>query len=753
MGQASISPMDVFQSGMDNCGSVNLQSVSPSNFNCNHLGQNTVMLLVNDGQGNTAQCPASVMVQDNISPNAVCQNITVQLNAAGSASITPAQVSNGTTDNCSFALTLSASTFGCANVGNNMVTLTAVDPSENSSTCTATITVQDMVAPQAKCKAATLYLDPSGMASLTSAQIDNGSNDACGIASLAVTPSTFGCGSLGQNTATLTVMDVNGNTSTCSALVTVVDDMDPSVICKNISRQLDGSGNVNIFPADVFESGNDNCGMVNLVSVFPNQFDCGEIGANTATLTVNDGNGNSSTCQATVTIEEFFTNINISVTPEDCGMANGSIIITVDAPGGQVSYSINGGATWQFNGEFTGLAAGNYTVMIQAFGGLGCSNAPIPTTVPGIGAPTIWWKDWDGDGYTDGISQSACIQPAGYVANALPGDCNDFDANLYPGQIWWKDSDGDGYTDGSSTSSCFQPYGYVLSAQPGDCNDNNANVRPNATEVCNGIDDDCDGDVDEGLSELTYNGNVVFSNQAQVDAWSQCYTVINGNLTIQNAGIDSLGSLINLRKVNGNVMIKQTSLDSLSWLLSLDTIWGNLTLQYNGQLQTLHGLDSLKLVGGVLSSHHNFDCAECCAVYDLINLPGGVGGTISFFLNQAGCNSVAQINAECAPGSNLIGPGSGCNDCGFPADQLPVELSVLPNPNNGRFNVSLQGGISNGDLLLYDVPGRLIWQQKVEAEATFYQYDGGERVLRPGLYMLVFRQANGEVFTERIVVQ
>ncbi len=752
-GQASIVAMDVFQSGMDNCGSVNLQSVSPSNFTCNNLGQNTVTLIVNDGQGNTAQCTATVMVQDNISPNAICQNITVQLNAAGNASITPAQVNNGTSDNCSYVLTINNSNFNCTNVGENMVILTAVDPSENATTCTAIVTVEDKVAPQALCKPVTLYLDANGMANLTVMQIDNGSNDACGIASTSVSPNAFGCNHLGQNTVTLTVMDANNNTSSCNSTVTVVDDMDPTVVCKNISRLLDGSGNVNISPAEVFESGSDNCGIVNLVSVFPNQFDCGEIGVNTATLTVNDGHGNTSTCQATVTIEAFFTNINVSVTPEDCGMANGSISIMVDAPGGQVSYSIDGGANWQFTGQFNNLSAGNYSVVIQAYGGLGCTNAPIPTTVPSVGSPSIWWKDWDGDGYTDGISLSTCIQPAGYVANAIPGDCNDYNANLHPGQIWWKDSDGDGYTDGTSTSSCLQPYGYVLSAQPGDCNDNNASVRPGATEVCNGIDDDCDGDVDEGLSELTYNGNVVFSNQAQVDAWSQCYTVINGNLTIQNSGIDSLGSLINLRKVNGNVMIKQTSLDSLSWLLTLDTIWGSLTVQYNGQLHTLHGLDSLKLVGGVLSSHHNFDCAECCAVYDLINTPGGVGGTMSFFLNQAGCNSVAQINSACEPGSNLIGPGTGCDDCGFAADQWPVEMTVLPNPNNGRFNISLQGNISNGDLLLYDVPGRLIWQQKVEAEATSYYYDGGKKTLRPGLYMLVFRQENGEVFTERIVVQ
>jgi hypothetical protein len=46
------------------------------------------------------------------------------------------------------------------------------------------------------------------------------------------------------------------------------------------------------------------------------------------------------------------------------------------------------------------------------------------------------------------------------------------------------------------------PVGYVTDAT--DCNDNNAAVNPGATEVCNGIDDDCDGSTDEGLTFLTY---------------------------------------------------------------------------------------------------------------------------------------------------------------------------------------------------------------------------------------------------------
>jgi len=59
-----------------------------------------------------------------------------------------------------------------------------------------------------------------------------------------------------------------------------------------------------------------------------------------------------------------------------------------------------------------------------------------------------------------------------------------------------RDDDGDGYGDPDAVvSECSPPEGYVTNAQ--DCDDSRANVNPAATESCNGLDDDCDGEVDE----------------------------------------------------------------------------------------------------------------------------------------------------------------------------------------------------------------------------------------------------------------
>ena len=69
--------------------------------------------------------------------------------------------------------------------------------------------------------------------------------------------------------------------------------------------------------------------------------------------------------------------------------------------------------------------------------------------------------------------------------------------------VWYKDIDNDGYSDGTSQIACSRPAGYKLSteltAMSGDCNDNDANIHPGATDTnCNGIDDNCNGQIDEG---------------------------------------------------------------------------------------------------------------------------------------------------------------------------------------------------------------------------------------------------------------
>ncbi|RMD75401.1 MAG: hypothetical protein D6818_01755, partial [Bacteroidetes bacterium] len=98
---------------------------------------------------------------------------------------------------------------------------TVTDQSGNSSTCTATVTVEDNIAPTAVCQDVTVQLDAMGNYTLMPAEVDGGSSDNCGIASMSVSPNSFTCTEVGPNVVTLTVTDAAGNTATCTANVQV----------------------------------------------------------------------------------------------------------------------------------------------------------------------------------------------------------------------------------------------------------------------------------------------------------------------------------------------------------------------------------------------------------------------------------------------------------------------------------------------------------------------------------------------------
>ncbi|MEM0589364.1 beta strand repeat-containing protein, partial [Aequorivita flava] len=328
-GNATIAAADVDGGSSDACG-IATMSVSPSTFTCADIGPNTVTLTVIDVNGNSNTCTAVVTVEDNIAPTAVCQNITVQLDATGNATIAAADVDGGSSDACGIAsMSVSPSTFTCADIGPNTVTLTVTDINGNVSTCTAVVTVEDNVSPTAVCQNITVQLDATGNATIAAADVDGGSSDACGIASMSVSPSVFTCADVGPNTVTLTVTDINGNSNTCTAVVTVEDNIAPTAVCQNITVQLDNTGNATIAAADVDGGSSDACGIASM-SVSPSTFTCANIGPNTVTLTVTDVNGDVSTCTTTVTVADNVAPVATCAAPFTLPLdATGNASITV----------------------------------------------------------------------------------------------------------------------------------------------------------------------------------------------------------------------------------------------------------------------------------------------------------------------------------------------------------------------------------------------------------------------------------------
>jgi len=133
-----------------------------------------------------------------------------------------------------------------------------------------------------------------------------------------------------------------------------------------------------------------------------------------------------------------------------------------------------------------------------------------------LDSPT-WYYDIDGDGYgSNYIVAFECQAPVGYVGDNT--DCDDTNTAVYPTAIevcddldndcngaiddnavdalyWYHDSDRDDYGDASDQIYlCDQTFGYILNSD--DCDDDNADIYPGAAEYCNGVDEDCDGNLD-----------------------------------------------------------------------------------------------------------------------------------------------------------------------------------------------------------------------------------------------------------------
>ncbi|WP_175017403.1 ExeM/NucH family extracellular endonuclease [Rasiella rasia] len=280
-----------------------IQTQGPVSGSTFPVGTTLIEFTATDAAGNTATCTFNVTVADTEMPVAVCQDITIQLDAAGNATITASEVDGGSTDNCGIAsISVSNDTFDCTNVGTNNVTLTVTDVNGNVGTCIAVVTVEDVTAPTAVCQDITVALDATGMATITASDVDGGSTDGCAIASLAVDITEFDCTNLGENTVTLTITDVGGNTDTCTAIVTVIDDIAPVVSCMDITLALDENGEASITASDILDGSTDNC-AVDVSSVDISDFDCSDIGTPVeVTVLVADASGNSAACTAIVTV-------------------------------------------------------------------------------------------------------------------------------------------------------------------------------------------------------------------------------------------------------------------------------------------------------------------------------------------------------------------------------------------------------------------------------------------------------------------
>lgn len=264
--------------------------------------------------------------------------------------------------------------------------VTASDGQGCTAVSAVVVHVQDNTDPIVGTQNITIYLDASGNASVTAGAVNNGSSDACGSIMLNLDTNVFDCDDIGTHIVTLTVTDQAGNISTGTAVVTVVDNIAPSLSCPaNIEVNgcggtgggTAGNGSVDYDAPSLQDNCPTGIGATVLLttglpsgSTFPN-------GTTTVTYLALTPGGAPVTCSFTVTVSGGL-DIEVDVTSPSCpGESDGSASVAVTGGDGNYTYLwIGPGGQTSTTG--TGLGAGFYQLIVtDGSGCMGTANVAV----------------------------------------------------------------------------------------------------------------------------------------------------------------------------------------------------------------------------------------------------------------------------------------------------------------------------------------------------------------------------------------
>ena len=344
-------------SGADNC-SVSSVVASPVSL---VLGLNVVTWTVTDGAGLIATCNQNVTVIDNINPSITCAgDINVNVDSGTCTYDSTNLTAPSGADNCSVSSVV-ASPVSLV-LGLNVVTWTVTDGAGLTATCNQNVTVIDNINPSITCAGDINVNVDSGTCTYDSTNLTAPSGaDNCSVSSVVASPVSL---VLGLNVVTWTVTDGAGLIATCNQNVTVIDNINPIALCIDITIPLIsvppsnlGIATASIVPGDIDNGSSDNCGIASLV-LDKTTFDCNDIGDNTVQLTVTDINGNSSTCNATVTVTDASPSASVFISASETFFCDGGTSTFTAVPGGTYGTPVY---QWQVNGGNVGTNSNTYT--------------------------------------------------------------------------------------------------------------------------------------------------------------------------------------------------------------------------------------------------------------------------------------------------------------------------------------------------------------------------------------------------------
>ncbi|NBQ17753.1 HYR domain-containing protein, partial [bacterium] len=282
-------------SATDNC---SVSSVVPSPVGPYSVGTTTVVWTATDVNGNTATCSQVVNVTDNQTPVITCPSTANVTTDAGSCTSTASIGTSTTTDNCA-GVTVSSSPAGPYSVGSHTITWTATDANGNTSSCSQTVIVTDLELSIITCPVTANINTDAGLCTSSTSIGTATATDNCSVSSIVFSPA--GPYSVGSHTITWTGTDVNGNVSSCSQTVNVIDNEAPSIACPATANINTDAGLCTSSASIGTATATDNCSVASVTASPAGPY---TVGSHTIIWTAIDVNGNTSTCNQIVNVTD-----------------------------------------------------------------------------------------------------------------------------------------------------------------------------------------------------------------------------------------------------------------------------------------------------------------------------------------------------------------------------------------------------------------------------------------------------------------